>query len=53
MFTKTHFCLKLNQVSTETEIKKVIVELEIAQPLFTLTLNTKREKMIFSSKNRY
>ena len=29
MFTKTHFCLKLNQVSTETEIKKVIVELEI------------------------
>ena len=49
MFTKTHFCLKLNQVSTETEIKEVKVEM--AQPLFTLTLNTKREKMNFSSNN--
>ena len=51
MFTKTHFCLKLNQVSTETEIKKVKVELEMAQPLFTLPLNTKREKMNVSSNN--
>lgn len=53
MFTKTHLCLKLNQISTETEIKKVKVELEMAQPLYTLPLNTKRAKMIFSSNNRY
>ena len=53
MFTKAHFCLKLNQVSTETKIKEVKVELEMAQPLFTLPLYTKREAMNFNYNNRY